>query len=132
MYDIFENGIEITLNKPEDFLKVKETLTRIGIISQKSKTLTSTCLILQKKGKFFITHFKEMFLLDGKEADFSESDKARRNAIVQLLEKWELVKLVNPKKSESPIIPLGDIKVLPFAKKHEYTLVQKYTIGAKH
>ena len=123
--------IEVTLDDPNDFLKVKETLTRIGIDSKKNKTLYQSCHILHKQGKYYLVHFKEMFLLDGKSSDFSEEDKARRNTIANLLQDFKRLKLVDPAKSQSPVCSLAKIKVLTFKEKGDWNLVVKYTIGKK-
>src|SRR6185503_1821258 len=116
-------GLKITLIDPEDFLKIKETLTRIGIASKKDKTLYQSCHILHKQGEYAIMHFKEMFLLDGKAADFSEDDKARRNTIANLLHDWELYDLVDESKSASPVAPMSQIKVLSHKEKGDWNLV---------
>lgn len=121
--------VEVRLRSPEDFLKVKETLSRIGLASKKENTLYQSCHILHKQGKYYIVHFKELFLLDGKQADFSEGDIARRNRIVSLLEEWELVDLVDPNKIDNPIAPLNQIKIIPFKEKAQWNLITKYTIG---
>ena len=106
--------IEVTLPEPDNFLKVKETLSRIGIASKKDNTLYQSCHILHKQGKYYILHFKELFLLDGKRSDFSLDDKARRNTIANLLDEWQLVDLVDPAKSADPVASLSQIKVLPY------------------
>jgi hypothetical protein len=121
--------VEVRLRNPEDFLKVKETLSRIGLASKKDNTLYQSCHILHKQSKYYIVHFKELFLLDGKQADFSEQDIARRNRIAILLDEWELVELVDPAKTETPIAPINQIKIIPFKEKNNWTLVTKYTIG---
>lgn len=121
--------IEVKLQEPDDFLKVKETLSRIGIASKKDKTLYQSCHILHKQSKYYIVHFKELFLLDGKKSDFTEEDKARRNTIANLLHEWELLDLVDEKKSESPTSPLSQIKIITHKEKGEWTLVAKYTLG---
>lgn len=121
--------VEVRLRNPEDFLKVKETLSRIGLASKKDNTLYQSCHILHKQGKYYIVHFKELFLLDGKQADFSEQDIARRNRIAALLDEWELVELVDPAKTETPIAPINQIKIIPFKEKNNWSLVTKYTIG---
>jgi hypothetical protein len=123
--------IEVTLPEPDNFLKVKETLSRIGIASKKDNTLYQSCHILHKQGKYYIIHFKELFLLDGKKSDFSLDDKARRNTIANLLDEWQLVDLVDPAKSADPVASLSQIKVLPYKEKSEWTLVTKYSIGSK-
>jgi hypothetical protein len=119
------------LNEPDDFLKVRETLTRIGIASRKEKTLFQSCHILHKQGKYYIVHFKELFALDGKTTNFTENDTARRNSIANLLSEWELIKLVNPDKSAEPTVPLSQLKILSFKEKDEWDLTPKYNIGNK-
>ena len=121
--------IEVLLKEPDDFLKVKETLTRIGIASRKTKILYQSCHILHKQGKYYIVHFKELFALDGKPTDFSDSDEGRRNTIVNLLAEWGLIKIANPDKTKEPATPLSQIKVLPYKEKNEWELVTKYNIG---
>ena len=121
----------VELPSPDDFLIVKETLTRIGIASKKNNTLYQSCHILHKQGKYAILHFKELFLLDGKNSDLSESDVARRNTIVNLLAKWGLVNLVDPEKSKAPVVPESDIRVLSHKEKDNWILQSKYNIGHK-
>lgn len=121
--------IEVELFQQEDFLKVRETLTRIGIASKKVNTLYQSCHILHKKGKFYIIHFKQLFLLDGKVSNFTEEDKSRLNTIANLLHEWKLVKLVDPAKSKDPVAAMSQIKILSHKEKHNWNLVQKYTIG---
>ena len=123
--------IEVTLNNEDDFLKVRETLTRIGIASRKDMTLYQSCHILHKQGRYYIAHFKELFALDGKPTNFADSDKARRNTIANLITEWGLVKLVEPDKSLDPVSPLSQIKVLPYKDKDDWNLVAKYNIGRK-
>ena len=124
--------VEVTLNEKDDFLKVRETLTRIGVASKKDKILYQSCHILHKRGQYYVVHFKELFALDGKPTDITESDLARRNAIANLLEDWGLVSLVNPKQTEVPEpIFLSQIKILSHKEKNEWQLVQKYNIGKK-
>jgi hypothetical protein len=130
--DIFRGcGVEITLIGDESFLKVKETLTRIGVASRKDKKLFQSCHILHKQGRYAILHFKELFMLDGKINNFSEEDLSRRNTIVNLLEEWGLVKTITPEQTEHPIAPLSQIKVLPFKEKDGWELIAKYSIGQK-
>jgi hypothetical protein len=124
-----EDMIEVLLPEPEAFLKVAETLTRIGVASKKDKTLYQSCHILHKQGKYYIVNFKELFALDGKPTDLSENDIARRNTIVNLLAEWNLIKLVDPERSKDPIAELNQIKILPFKEKGEWTLKSKYSIG---
>ena len=130
MYDIGEM-VEIILKESDDFLKVKETLTRIGVASRKEKTLYQSCHILHKQSKYYIVHFKELFALDGKPYNFSDTDIARRNTIANLLEEWNLVKLVDVEKTKDPSLPLNQLKILSFSEKEEWTLTPKYNIGKK-
>ena len=125
------NLIEIKLKEPDDFLKIKETLSRIGIASKKDKTLYQSCHILHKQGKYYIVHFKELFELDGKPSNMSENDIQRRNTIANLMAEWGLVKLVDPAKTKDNVAPLSQIKILPFKDKSQWQLVSKYTIGKK-
>ena len=120
--------LEVTLNEPDDFLKVKETLTRIGIASRKDKKLYQSCHILHKQGRYFITHFKELFLLDGNKSTLEQTDIQRRNTIATLLSDWGLLTIVNTEKSKDTA-PLRQIKVLPFKEKNEWELLPKYNIG---
>tara|TARA_R110000796_G_scaffold204896_1_gene320941 strand:+ start:1242 stop:1646 length:405 start_codon:yes stop_codon:yes gene_type:complete len=124
-------GIEISLPTPDSFLKVKETLTRIGISSRKEKKLYQTCHILHKQGRYAILHFKELFILDGKKNTFTEEDLARRNTIVNLLEEWELVSIVNKDNIEGLVAPINQIKILSHKEKSNWTLEAKYNIGKK-
>ena len=138
---MIETFVEITFESDEDFLKIKETLTRIGIPSQKYvirngieeevNKLFQSCHILHKRGKFYLVHFKELFALDGKKTDFSEDDIGRRNTIASLLEEWGLFKVVNPDMISSPRAPLSQIKILPFKEKPNWVLEAKYSIGRK-
>lgn len=123
--------VKVTLVKDENFLKIKETLTRIGIASKKDNTLYQSCHILHKRGDFYIPHFKEMFLLDGKEANLEESDIGRRNTIIDLLVQWKLITVVEPESILSPRAPISGIKVVSFKDKANWTLVAKYTVGKK-
>ncbi len=123
--------IEVTLTSEEDFLKIKETLTRIGVASRKDKKLFQSCHILHKQGKYYIVHFKELFALDGKPSNFSEDDVARRNTIVNLLAEWGLIRLVNVQKSSTPVAPFSQVKVITHKEKDEWELVAKYNIGKK-
>ena len=122
--------IEVTLNEPDDFLKVRETLTRIGVASRKEKKLYQSCHILHKQGKYYIVHFKELFALDGKYTNLTVNDVQRRNRIVRLLLDWGLISVVD-ETSIMDIAPLNQIKVLPYREKSEWTLEQKYNIGKK-
>ena len=122
--------VEVILNEPDDFLKVRETLTRIGVASRKEKKLYQSCHILHKQGRYFIVHFKELFALDGKQANFSENDAERRNTIAQLLSDWGLIAILNTTVAEKKA-PLSQIKVLSFKEKNEWDLQAKYNIGKK-
>ena len=126
-----EDMVEVTLMKNDDFLKVKETLTRIGLASKKDNTLYQSCHILHKQGRYYIVHFKELFALDGKPYDITENDLARRNTIANLLEEWELIKIVRPEQTDDPIVTLSQIKIIPHKEKHQWNLVTKYNIGKK-
>jgi hypothetical protein len=129
--NILETLVEVRLGEEDDFLKVRETLTRIGVASRKDKTLYQSCHILHKQGKYYIVHFKELFALDGKPSDFSEEDKGRRNTITKLLSDWGLIAIVDPDNIVDPQTPLNQIKILPFKEKNEWSLVTKYNIGRK-
>ena len=120
--------LEVSLKEPDDFLKIRETLTRIGVASRKEKKLYQSCHILHKKGKYYIVHFKELFALDGKPANITKNDVERRNRITKLLFDWGLVELAT---QPTEIAPLNQIKVLPYRDKNEWTLEQKYNIGKK-
>tara|TARA_X000001316_G_C912265_1_gene27331 strand:+ start:266 stop:676 length:411 start_codon:yes stop_codon:yes gene_type:complete len=122
--------LEIVLNEPDDFLKVRETLTRIGIASRKDKKLYQSCHILHKQGRYFIVHFKELFLLDGKKSNLEEEDIARRNTIAQLMSDWGLINIENSS-IMSPLAPLRQIKIISFKDKNEWELCPKYNIGNK-
>lgn len=124
--------VEVRLKNSEDFLKVRETLSRIGLASKKDNTLYQSCHILHKQSKYYIVHFKELFLLDGKDSTLSEGDIARRNRIIHLLEEWDLIEVVDFNKIEDPISPLSQIKIIPFKEKDKWNLVTKYTIGTKY
>jgi hypothetical protein len=123
--------VEVTLNEQDDFLKVRETLTRIGVSSRKEKVLYQSCHILHKQGLYYIVHFKELFALDGKPSNISENDIQRRNAIANLLEEWGLVKIINRKLLEDNIAPLHQIKIISFKEKDDWELIAKYNIGKK-
>ena len=125
-----DSMIEVSLREPDDFLKVRETLTRIGVASRKEKKLYQSCHILHKQGKYYIVHFKELFALDGKKANLSLNDVQRRNRIVQLLGDWGLV-TINSKESIADVAPLSQIKVLAYREKGDWTLESKYNIGKK-
>ena len=125
-----EDMLEVTIKQPDDFLKVRETLTRIGVASRKDKTLFQSCHILHKQGKYFIVHFKELFALDGKKATLTQNDIQRRNTIAVLLQDWNLISVVKKEAAEDKA-PLSQIKVLPFKEKKEWNLSAKYNIGKK-
>jgi hypothetical protein len=126
-----ENLVEVRLKKPDDFLRIKETLTRIGVASNKDKRLYQSCHILHKQGRYYILHFKELFMLDGKNSSFGSEDLARRNTIVKLLSEWNIVDVVNTEQIEEPQAPLTLIKIIPFREKSDWTLLTKYTVGKK-
>jgi hypothetical protein len=123
--------IEVTLNEQDDFLKVRETLTRIGVSSRKEKVLYQSCHILHKQGRYYIVHFKELFALDGKPSNLSENDIQRRNAIARLLEEWGLVTIVNQELIGDNVAPLHQIKIIAFKEKDDWQLITKYNIGKK-
>jgi hypothetical protein len=123
-----EQMLEVTLNEPDDFLKVRETLSRIGVASRKERTLYQSCHILHKQGRYFITHFKELFCLDGKQTNLNENDLQRRNTIASLLKDWGLVNIVG---ELGETAPLSQIKVLSYKEKGDWTLETKYSIGKK-
>lgn len=122
--------LEVTLTNPDDFLKVRETLTRIGVASRKEQILYQSCHILHKQGRYFIVHFKELFALDGKQADLTDNDIQRRNTITKLLLDWGLVKVIDPVRMEDQA-PLSQIKVIAYKDKHNWNLQTKYNIGSK-
>lgn len=126
-----EKLVEVTLEKQDDFLKVRETLTRIGVASKNENVLYQSCHILHKQGQYYIIHFKELFELDGKPSNMSENDIARRNTIANLMAEWGLVRLVDAEKTKEPVAPLSQIKILPHKEKANWQLVSKYTIGKK-
>lgn len=127
----FGIDVEVTLATRDDFLKVRETLTRIGVAAKKDNVIYQSCHILHKQGHYFIVHFKQLFALDGKPSSIIENDYARRNTIVALLEEWGLVTVVNPDIIRDLRAPLSQIKIIPFKDKDKYTLVAKYNIGRK-
>jgi hypothetical protein len=126
-----ETLVEVKLNIDEDFLKVRETLTRIGVASKKDKILYQSCHILHKQGLYYIVHFKELFALDGKPSNFAEEDVARRNTISNLLAEWGLITLVDKQKTQAPVAPMSQVKIIPYKEKDEWSLVTKYNIGRK-
>tara|TARA_Y100000114_G_scaffold107821_1_gene101165 strand:+ start:223 stop:627 length:405 start_codon:yes stop_codon:yes gene_type:complete len=127
--DLVKDLVEITFPEKDDFLKIRETLSRIGVASRKEKELFQSCHILHKKGKYYIVHFKELFKLDGKQTNFDESDLGRRNTIIDLLRQWNLVKVLDSNQISEPRAPLSQIKVIPYKEKLEWKLTQKYSIG---
>jgi len=128
---IVDSLIEVKIAEEEDFLKIKETLTRIGVASRKDKKLYQSCHILHKQGKYYIVHFKELFALDGKPSDFTGEDKGRRNTIIQLLEDWNLLKVVENERIKEPKAPMSQVKIIPHKDKDSWTLEAKYNIGRK-
>lgn len=128
---IVDSLIEVRIAEEEDFLKIKETLTRIGVASRKDKKLYQSCHILHKQGKYYIVHFKELFALDGKPSDFTGEDKGRRNTIIQLLEDWNLLKVVENERIKDPKAPMSQVKIIPHKDKDSWTLEAKYNIGRK-
>jgi len=129
--ELIESFVEIRLKHPDDFLKIRETLSRIGIASKREKKLYQSCHILHKQGKYYLVHFKELFKLDGKPSDFyeSETDIARRNSIANLISEWGLCELVDPSKSESPTTPVNTLKILSYKEKSDWILETKYNVG---
>lgn len=123
--------LEVTLKNEEDFLKVKETLTRIGVSSKQEKKLYQSCHILHKRGKYYIVHFKELFALDGLPTDIDDSDIGRRNTIANLLDEWDLLEIADPKKASDPIVSLAQIKIISHKDKNDWELIPKYHIGKK-
>lgn len=123
--------IEIQLNEQDDFLKIRETLTRIGVSSRKEKVLYQSCHILHKQGRYYLTHFKELFALDGKPSNLSENDIQRRNAIARLLEEWGLLMILNQEVIGDNVAPLHQIKIISFKEKDDWQLITKYNIGKK-
>ena len=128
--DLIKDLVEITFPEKDDFLKIRETLSRIGVASRKEKELFQSCHILHKRGKYYITHFKELFKLDGKPSSLEEGDIGRRNTIITLLAQWKLVSVVNPNQIKEPTAPLSQIKIIPFKEKIEWKLTTKYSIGS--
>jgi len=125
------NFIEVGLKEQDDFLKIRETLTRIGVSSRREKVLYQSCHILHKQGRYYIVHFKELFGLDGKPSNLSENDIQRRNAIAKLLEDWGLLKILNHERIGNNVAPLHQVKIISFKEKEEWELVTKYNIGKK-
>jgi hypothetical protein len=131
MNELLDSLIEVKIAEEEDFLKIKETLTRIGVASRKEKKLYQSCHIFHKQGKYYIVHFKEMFTIDGKPSNFSDEDKGRRNKIIQLLQEWGLLKVVDPERINEPLASMSQIKIINHKEKHEWTLETKYNMGRK-
>lgn len=129
--NVLDELIEVKINEEEDFLKIKETLTRIGVASRKEKKLYQSCHIFHKQGKYYIVHFKEMFIVDGKPSNFTEEDKGRRNKIIELLQDWDLLKVITPEKITQPLASISQIKIISHKEKHDWTLEAKYNIGRK-
>lgn len=129
--NVLDSLIEVKIGEEEDFLKIKETLTRIGVASRKEKKLYQSCHILHKQGKYYIVHFKEMFLLDGKPSNFSDEDKGRRNKIIELLQDWDLLKVLNSEKIKEPLASMNQIKIINHKEKSEWLLEAKYNMGRK-
>lgn len=129
MNDLVNNFVEVSFENESDFLKIKETLSRIGVASRKEKKLYQSCHILHKQGKYYLVHFKELFALDGKKTDFTDDDRARRNTIAVLLEEWGLLTILQPALVDSPRTNLSQIKILSFKEKNDWELCQKYNIG---
>ena len=128
--DVFKGlGVEVRLEEEDDFLMVKETLTRIGVSSRKENKLFQSCHILHKRGRYAIMHFKELFILDGLESDISETDLGRRNLIAKLLDEWELCEIIDPDRIKDPLASIGQIKILSHKDKKEWELIPKYHIG---
>ena len=123
--------LEVTIKEPDDFLKIRETLTRIGVASRKERKIYQSCHILHKQGRYFIVHFKELFALDGLPTDISETDLGRRNAIANLLDEWELLEVVDIEKTENPRVSLAQIKILSYNEKKDWELIPKYHIGRR-
>lgn len=131
MNDILNTLIEVKIGEEEDFLKIKETLTRIGVASRKEKKLYQSCHIFHKQGKYYIVHFKEMFAIDGKPSNFSEEDKGRRNKIAELLQDWGLLRVVDTDKIKEPLASMSQIKIINHKEKSEWILEAKYNMGRK-
>jgi len=131
MNDLLSSLVEVKIAEEEDFLKIKETLTRIGVASRKEKKLFQSCHIFHKQGQYYIVHFKEMFAIDGKPSNFSEEDKGRRNKIIELLQDWGLLKVVEVDSIKDPIASMSQIKIINHKEKDEWTLEAKYNMGRK-
>ena len=131
MNEILEKLVEVKIGEEEDFLKIKETLTRIGVASRKEKTLFQSCHIFHKQGRYYIVHFKEMFAIDGKPSNFTEEDKGRRNKIIELLQDWGLIRVVEQQKIKEPLASISQIKIINQKEKEEWKLEFKYNMGRK-
>lgn len=131
MNDLLNLLIEVKIGEEEDFLKIKETLTRIGVASRKEKKLYQSCHIFHKQGKYYIVHFKEMFAIDGKPSNFSEEDKGRRNKIIELLQDWGLLRVIEPELIKEPLASMSQIKIINHKEKNEWSLEAKYNMGRK-
>ena len=131
MNDFLDNLVEVKIAEEEDFLKIKETLTRIGVASRKEKKLYQSCHIFHKQGKYYIVHFKEMFAIDGKPSNFSDEDKGRRNKIAELLQDWGLLKVVESNRIKEPLASMSQIKIINHKEKADWTLEAKYNMGRK-
>ena len=131
MNDLLNSLVEVKIAEEEDFLKIKETLTRIGVASRKEKKLYQSCHIFHKQGKYYIVHFKEMFAIDGKPSNFSEEDKGRRNKIIELLQDWDLLKVIESGLIKEPLASMSQIKIINHKEKDEWTLEAKYNMGRK-
>ena len=131
MNDLLNSLVEVKIAEEEDFLKIKETLTRIGVASRKEKKLYQSCHIFHKQGKYYIVHFKEMFAIDGKPSNFSDEDKGRRNKIIELLQDWGLLKVVESEMIKDPLASMSQIKIINHKEKDEWTLEAKYNMGRK-
>jgi len=128
---LVEKLVEVSFEERDDFLKIRETLSRIGIASRREQELFQSCHILHKRGKYYIVHFKELFQLDGKPTTIEESDIGRRNTICGLLQQWNLLKVLEPSRIEEPKVPLSQIKIIPYKEKTEWKLTTKYSIGGQ-
>ena len=131
MENLIDEMVEVSFEKDDDFLKIRETLTRIGVASRRDQKLFQSCHILHKRGKYYIVHFKELFLLDGKASDITDIDIARRNTIASLLEDWELLEVLTPELIEDKL-PMNQVKVITFSEKEEWELIPKYNIGNRN
>jgi hypothetical protein len=129
--NVLDSLIEVRIGEEEDFLKIKETLTRIGVASRKEKKLYQSCHIFHKQGKYYIVHFKEMFMIDGKPSNFSDEDKGRRNKIIELLQDWGLLKVLDSEKIKEPLASMSQIKIINHKEKSEWLLEAKYNMGRK-